>query len=506
MKKYLLGLDCGSTTIKAVLFDTEGNEIASYGRPYSMTYPKDSWIEVDVDTIWFGAVESIQELLRKSGVAPEDIKGVGACAWGCGAVFLDKDGKQVRPAFSSGDSRTIALVDKIEKSDIIDRIVEVNKVGVLNCHPAIIALWLKQNEPENYEKMDWICAVKDYLNFKLTGKKFHEPVDAAGGGFYDWEKKDYTYELFDLMGIPEFGDKLAPLAEKSIQIIGGVSEEGAAVTGLAAGTPVIAGMMDICACAVGTGLSDEGQACSIVGTWSINEVVCPDRMFKDTVATLVYPFDNKIMSMAGGCTSATNTEWFLRCFGDDLKAKAKEKGVSVYEVMTSLAAEIDPAESKVMYLPFISNPRIRLNASAGFHNIEAGVNVAELLHALYEGITFDHKRYLNTFVRQGYPLKVYRLAGGGAKSAYWAQMFADVLGGPVETISQGELGALGNCISAGVATGVFADFADACDKMLGERKVYYPDPEAQQKYQVKYEQWLGLVDHMCKYWDSQTIE
>lgn len=502
-KQYLLGIDGGLTNLKAVLFDTDGKMLAVAKSDSKVSYPKPGWVECDPRDIWSATADCIRSILKTSGISPEEIAAIGACAWGTGAILLDAEGQPSYPAIASSDARTASLVEQLMATPAGARAAQINKVGAATMHPVVIARWLKDNEPAAYANTSWVCACKDYINFKLTGLRRQEPNDVSGAGWYAWETQDYAYEIFELFGVPEMKDKVAPLMKESAQIIGGVSPECAAETGLAAGTPVIAGMMDITACAIGTGIQDETKACAIVGTWSINEVVCADKFFDNTIATLVHAFDGKILSNCGGCTSATNTEWFLRCFGREIESRAKEAGRNVYDMMTDLAETVPAGGTNVIYLPFISSPSVHLYASAGFHNILADTTLEELLHALYEGITFDHRRYMEIFIHQGHEIAAYRLAGGGAKSDYWSQMFADVLGRPVEVVQASELGALGCCITAGISAGIFSSFDDACAHMLGECKTFYPIPENQEKYQKQYEKWTDTVRHMCAFWDQK---
>jgi L-xylulokinase len=504
MAKYILGIDCGLTNSKAVLFTLEGKELGSASRHFEVSSPKPGYVQADPNQLWENTADCIREVLEKTGADSAEIGAIGATGFGNGAFFLKADGSPAYPAFGSNDGRAVDLAGKLsrEKGDDIYRIT----YSLTGSHrPLTLALWLKQNEPEAYASIDWLCQCKDYINYRLTGVRMTERNDVSGAGYLDFETGEYSKELFEVYGVPELYDKVAPLAEFSHSIVGTVSAETAKRTGLKEGTPVGAGMMDIAACCIGCGVVDERYACAIVGTWSINEVIT-DRPIENMLVLQYFDLPGKLLACNGGATSATNLEWFATEFGAGAALEAKERGISKYDVITEKAASIPAGGTSVLYLPFIGNPNVHPRGRAGFSNITYGHTFADMARALFEGITFDHKQYIDSIRDRGVTIPATRLAGGGAKSPFWSQMFADVLDMPVEVVSVNELGALGTAIAAALGAGLYKDYDEALSKAVEVKQTFHPIPENAKAYAKRYQSWLALVDTMKAGWDKGNIE
>ncbi len=504
MTKYLLSIDNGLTNSKAVLFDTNGNEVAVSRRSFEVNSPHVGWVEANAETLWEKTVDCIREVIASAGIDAADIGGIGCCAYGNGAFFVAKDGKPSYPALGSNDNRAVEVAIRLSKSPESKRIIEINNTPIFSFQPAVIARWLKENEPEVYENTDWICACKDYINCKLTGNKMQERNDVSGAAFLDMQTREYSQELFDLFGVPEMMQKVAPLAEKSDSIVGTVTKEVAELTGLAEGTPVCAGMMDVAAGAIGCGVVDERYGCAIVGTWSIDEIVT-DRFFKNATSTQVFAVGGKILTLNSGATSTGNLEWFVKQFGPLLKDTIAAKNQSIYDYLTEQAALIGPGGTNVIYLPYIGTPNAHPYGRAMFSNIHSSNSFTELIHALFEGITFEHKRNFDMLLEQGAKIPVLRLAGGGAKSAYWSQMFADVMNVPVEIVNVTEMSGMGASIAAGVGAGIFKSYEEAFASMIDTSKVFEPIKENTEKYLNRYKSWIATVNGMCEVWDKGGI-
>jgi L-xylulokinase len=504
VKRYLLGIDNGLTNSKAILFDIDGHELAVARRSFEVASPHVGWAEASPEILWENTADCILEVLKKTKISSAEIGGVGCCGFGTGAFFVGKGGRSSYPAIGSTDNRAVEIALKLSRSTKCKKIMKINNTPMFAFQTAIIARWLKENEPDAYENTDWICACKDYINFRLTGTKTQERNDVSGAAYLDMQTKEYSQELFDLFGVPEMMRKVAPLAESSNTIIGNVSKEAAKRTGLTEGTPVCAGMMDVAACAIGCGVVDERYACAIVGTWGINEIVT-DRFFNNATSTQVFAVGGKILTLNGGATSAGNLEWFAQQFGPMFKSKAEGKNKSIYDYLTGEASKIEPGATNVLYLPYIGTPNVHPYGRAMFSNIHSSNTVTELIHALFEGITFEHKRNFDLFFEQGAKIPVLRLAGGGARSAFWSQMFADVLNVPVQIVEVTEMGGMGACVAAGVGAGIFKDYDDAFDHMIDSSKAFEPIPGNNAKYMERYQSWLATVKGMCEVWNIGRI-
>lgn len=371
--------------------------------------------------------------------------------------------------------------------------------------PGPILRWIKENEPDQYDSIAHVLLCKDYIRFKLTGKIISEYIDMSASGLLDFDKKSYSKGLMDLYGIPEMFDKLPELAEGSHSIVGHVTADAARRTGLKQGTPCSAGMIDTAACCVGSGVIDERYASVIVGTWGINQVV-GDRYIPNMVANMYYVIPGKILVISGGAISAINLEWFLKQFRGAVEPKDGESGLSCFDVLAESAARIEPGGTSIIYHPFIASPNVHPRGRAGYYNIAAGHTFSDVARALFEGITFGHKWHIDKFRQEGFTITAVRLTGGGARSSFWSQMFADILEVPVEIVESTETAALGCAISAGIGVGIFEDYYEAVRRTVRIKSEYQPVRKNTEQYLRRYEDWKIILEAMKPAWEKQYMD
>ena len=505
MAKYIMGIDCGLTNSKAALFDLNGNEIAVASRRFEVSNPKPSWVEGDPERLWQNTADCIQEVIAKAGIDPAEIGAIGFTGFGNGLFVVDEEGNAVRNAIGSNDGRAVDVLEMLKEEGAYEKISAINATLPFSGQPFTLLRWIKEKEPENYARIRRILQCKDFIRSKLTGKFVSEHNDLSGGGLMDFAKKAYSRELMELYGIPEMFDRLPEMAPASRAIVGYVTAEAAARTGRKEGTPCGAGMMDVTASCIGSGVIAEGYVSIVVGTWSINQVIT-DRPLQNMTINLHFDLPGKVLALSGGATSATNLEWFVNQLGAGAALEAEKKGISKYDVITEAAASIPPGGTSVIYHPFIAQPNVHPRGRAGFYNIAQGHTFADLARALFEGITFDHKMHIDNIVRHGGEVKAARLAGGGAKSDFWSQMFADVLGVPVEVVTATEIGALGCALAAAVGAGVYKDYEEAFARAVKIRATFQPIPEHTEAYGRRYEDWWTLVETMKPAWEKQHLD
>ena len=253
------------------------------------------------------------------------------------------------------------------------------------------------------------------------------------------------------------------------------------------GIPVAAGMFDINACGIASGLSDEEQMCMVAGTWSINEYISKEPVTNGTVAL------NSLFCMPGyylieesSPTSAGNMEWFIRNLMSYEKAEAKENGGSVYDITNEWVASIEPQDNNIIFLPFLNGSNEDPLAKGTFVGLTAYHNKKHMLRAVYEGIVFSHVTHVNKLLRNRERPKSVRLSGGAANSDVWVQIFADALQLPIDVIEDKELGAQGAAMAAGIAAGIYKDYQDAMRRTVKITKTIQPRPEYADIYKEKY--------------------
>ena len=502
MAKYLLGIDNGSTVSKAALFDFHGKEIAVASCKADTEYPHPGWTERDMEMLWQSTASAIREVLAKSGVKTEEIAGIGNTGHGNGVYLLDKEGCPLRNGIQSMDSRAAGDVNDWKERNLHAQVFPFTIQSFWPAQPNALLVWLKQNEPHNYERIGAILMVKDYIKYRLTAEITGDYTDMSACSIMDVRKRCYSRELMALYDLSEVYDALPPL-KHSHEIIGRVTPSAAQETGLAVGTAVVGGLFDVDASAIGAGAIHVNQACLVMGSWSINEVITQEPIVDPSLfMTTLFADPGLFMTIEGSATSATNLEWFVnQCCGDE-RAEAKRRGVSVYEICNEEVASLPPGSTNIIFHPFLYGSNVQPTARAGFYGVAGWHTRAHLLRALYEGVVFGHLSHIEKLRKAGAQINSARLAGGGSRSAVWSQMFADTIQVPMEISDGNELGARGAALSAGIGAGIYRDYAEAVREAVSVVRVHEPIPVNTPFYQARYAEYQRLIDVMQVPWEE----
>jgi L-xylulokinase len=504
MSEYLLGIDNGNTISKAALFDLQGREIQVASRPIKSDFPQKGWTERNMDELWQSTATAIEETLSKSGIKAEQIVGIGTTGHGNGLYLLDKHGRPARPGIQSLDTRAADLIDTWNRKNLHDQVFPFTTQSFWPAQPNALLAWIKQNEPQVYQQIGAVLLVKDYIKYCLTGEITSDFTDMSGTSLMDVRKKCYSKELLDLFDLNEIHPAL-PTLVKSYDIAGRVTPDAARATGLAAGTPVVGGLFDVNASALGAGVYRSGQACIIAGTWSINEIVTSEPIVDPSLfMTSIYTVPDLWLTIEASATSATNLEWFVTHFCAEQRAAADERGISVYEVCSELVDSLPPGGSDIIFHPFLFGSNVQASARAGFYGIAGWHTKAHMLRSLYEGVVYGHMSHmakLRDGGDQANRLEVVRLSGGGAHSSVWTQIFADTLQLPIEVPDGDEIGARGAAMSAGIGVGVYQNHADAVSTAVTIKRRQEPNSAATPFYLDRYNEYKKLLECMQEPWD-----
>lgn len=501
MAEYLLGVDNGNTVSKAAIFDLEGHEIETAGRKVESEYPHPGWTERSMDALWQSTAEAIREVLAASGVAPQEIVGIGNTGHGNGLYLLDREGNPARAGIQSMDTRAADIVDDWNARDLHSQVFPYTVQSFWPAQPNALLAWIKQNEPEVYGRIGAVLMCKDYIKYCLTGEITADFSDMSGTSLMDVRNKRYSKELLELYDLAELIDAMPPLVQ-SFDVVGQVTPEAAEATGLVAGTPVVGGIFDIDASALGSGVFEAGQVCIIAGTWSINEIVTAEPVVDPNLfMTSIYTVPGLWLATEASATSATNLEWFVTHFCGEERAEAEKRGVSVYDICSEMVASLPPGGTDVIFHPFLYGSNVQPTARAGFYGIAGWHTKAHVVRALYEGVVYCHLNHIDKLRAAGAQMDVARLTGGGSRSQVWTQIFADAIQLPMEVPEGGELGARGAAFCAGIGAEVYEDFADAVTKGVTLERRQDPNPEATPHYLARYAEYRRLVDAMQEPWD-----
>jgi L-xylulokinase len=400
------------------------------------------------------------------------------------------------------DSRASDVVARWNKLNLHEQVFPLTLQSFWPAQPNALLVWLKENEPQNYERIGAILMVKDYIKYRLTGEITGDYTDMSGANLMDVRKKSYSHELMALYDLSDVYDTLPPLCYSS-EIAGKVTPAAAEETGLGVGTPVVGGLFDVDASAIGSGVVNANQACLVMGSWSINEIITKDPIVDPTIfMTTIFADADRFITIEGSATSATNLEWFVtQCCGDE-RVEAKRRGISVYEICSEEVASLPPGSTNIIFHPFLYGSNVQPTARAGFYGVAGWHTRAHLLRALYEGVVFGHFSHVEKLKAAGAKIDSARLAGGGSRSHVWSQMFADTIQVPMEVPDGKELGARGAAIAAGIGAGIYKNYMEAVQEAVTVIRVHEPDPANTPHYLARYAEYKRLVDVMREPWEA----
>jgi len=480
-----LGIDIGTGGSRAVVIDQIGNVIAASTVEHEpFASPLIGWAEQSPEDWWRAVCLAIGEVLSNENVNADEIGAVSFSGQMHGSVLLDEADNVLRPALLWCDQRTekqcIAITEKIGSQYLIELVLNPAVTGFTL--PKL--LWVRENEPQIWDRVRSVLLPKDYIRLQLSGDKASDVADSSGTLLFDVRKREWSSKMLDEFGIDI---DLLPKVFESSEVTGKVSKAGAEATGLREGTLVVAGAGDNAAGAIGMGIVSPGTVSATVGTSGVVFVVTdkPTIDLKGRIHSLCHAIPNRWHMTGVTLAAGLSFRWFRDNLGGGLD----------FDNLVDEAAKIPAGSDGAIYLPYLMGertPHLDSNARAAFVGLTASHTKAHLARAVLEGVAFSLRDSFEIFRELRAPLETLRLGGGGTRSRLWRQIQADVYGQAVETISTDEGAAFGAAILAGVGAGAWASVDEACKKTIRVKERIEPDPETVEVMTRNYEAYKML--------------
>ena len=500
MPDAIIGVDAGTSMIKAVAFSAGGEPLATCRWDNAVLRPEPGWREQDMADTWDATAATVREVVEELESLDDDyeIQGLGITGQGDGCWLVDDEGDPARDAILWSDSRADGLIGEWQESSVNDDLYDICGSVQFPGSSLAILLWLQDHEPEVVDRAETVFFCKDWLKYKFTGTICSDPSDMTLP-YVDIEQGAYAPEVFEIVDAPEFEELLPPLADP-LEIIGEVTVDAADQAGIPEGTPVVSGLFDVPASMFGTGVSEPGQGASVVGTTSLNQVLLdePDTSPHGVGYTLALGLENRWSRFMASMIGTPNLDWVLDKFRyrDDPDYPAIEKRVS----------EIPLGSDGVLYHPYLSSsgeraPFLNTKARAQFIGLEPDHTESHLIRAVYEGVALAMKDCYEHIPDT--PDEVY-IAGGGANSDFWCEMFADMTDARFSVPEGEEFGAKGVAMLAATATGIYDDFETAIEETRTISTSYEPRGDKTEQYDRLYEFYRSTYETMFDVWDTRA--
>jgi xylulokinase len=487
--KFFLGIDVGTSGVKAVLVDEKGRVKDAATMAHPLATPRPGWAEQNPRDWWKAAVGAITQLLRRTRVAPARIASIGLSGQMHSSVFLDANNEVIRPALLWCDGRTT------EECREITQIVGEKQLSEWVGNPALEGftlpkvLWLRKHEAAAFGRLEKVVLAKDYIRYRLTGTLATEPSDASATLMYDTAHMRWSEPIMKAMGLD-----LRLLADvgASTDVLGTISRQASKATGLLEGTPVVGGGADNACGAIGVGLVTPGEA---VASWGTSgTVLTPTREPQFDPQMRAHTFCHVVPStwylMGVVLTAGGAFAWSVRVLAKELVAKG-----NVELLLNREAERIAPGADGVTFLPYLQGertPHRDASARASFTGLSLAHTRAHMSRAVIEGICFGMRDSLEILRSLTHSIESVLVTGGGAKSAFVRKMQADVYGLPVVRVNREEGPAFGAALLAAVGVGAYPDLATACQRTLRRLAPEPWDPRAHSAYDAPYARFRAL--------------
>jgi erythritol kinase (D-erythritol 1-phosphate-forming) len=483
-----LCLDVGTSLIKAVAFDDEGNELSVARQATDVLRPKPGFAEQDMGAVWDAVSATVREMAESLG---DEIELLAFTGQGDGCWLVDEQGQPTGPAVLWNDARNARLVQQWERDGTLQRAFEINGSLGFPGLPSAVLPWLREHEPDRVERAHRSMFCDGWIFRCLTGEFGIDESDASVP-LLDIRRGEYSDELLEMFDL-EWAGELLPEIRRSNSRSGQLSSDAAAATGLAEGLPVIMAPFDIAATAIGCGAVDAGQACSILGTTLCTEVVTEEVDTDGGAAgfTIAMGVPDRYLRAFAAMAGTDVIDWAVATLG---LSDAPELG--------KVAEESEPGAHGLAVLPYLSPAGERAPfLDPGARGTVFGLTVEhgreDVARAVFEGLTLVVRDCLTAAATESTEL---RLCGGGAASDFWCQLIADATGLITRRSADSELGAKGALITALVETGVESDFTAAASRLAKMGDEFTPDDERHQLFSERYDRFLEMREAAQRSW------
>ncbi|MEA4912319.1 MAG: FGGY family carbohydrate kinase [Oscillospiraceae bacterium] len=496
MEPLLMGVDIGTTNIKALAVTLRGDTAALASEAIDTAYPAKDRIEQDPEQIWEKYCAAVRRAADSAGA--ERIAGLCTDSNRCGLILADEEYRPLTRNMTWQDFRCTSQVERFAARHPEIDVYRITGEDALPQHTAFKILWCKEEIPELWEKCRHIFfSPADYISFKLLGRHIASKSIAQSTGLLDINTLCYSETMLRAVGVSR---EMLPELCDSTQIIGKLGEDRAAALGLCPGLPVVGGVCDATASQIGSGAVEEGLFTVSIGTCSAVRTYCREPIYAQDKFSQI-----RVIAPFGYVPSCTVTDagsvlkWFQSNFCADLLRSAAETGADVYEYIDREAEKVAPGAEGLILLPYFTGASYAVKDATTF-GVFAGIRNyhtrAHFARSIMEGVAFSLRAVLDSFRENGFAIQKARFVGGGTKSKLWSQILADVLGVEAQIPNCGEAAALGSAVIASVGLKYNETLSEAVEKMVSFSAGYVPQPQTKRIYDNTYTLYRELFAQM----------
>lgn len=495
-KKYLLGIDLGTSACKVAIFDKSGEVVESGAGDYPVYYPKEGWAEQNPDEWWEAICHSTKELFKKCNISPEEIAGIGVDGQSWSAIPIDKSGQVLCNTPIWMDTRADEICQKVKERISEEEMFQLCGNPFKPSYTTPKILWYEQEQPEIYKKIDKILQSNSFVVFKLTDCYSQDLSQGYGLHCFNMRTGEWDEKMAEKLGIPM---SFLPRIYQCHEIVGKVTKKAARETGLAEGTPVVAGGLDACCGTLGAGVIHPGET-QEQGGQAGGMSICMDEYHSDLRLILGFHVIPDKWLLQGGTTGGGGVmRWLHREFGAYEDSRKKELGKSALVQFNDLAEVVPPGSEGLVFLPYMAGERSPIwdpKSKGVYYGLDFSKTKGHLIRASMEGVAFSLRHNLEVAKEAGVEVQVMKAIGGSANSLLWTQIKSDITGKPIVVPSSDAATTLGACILAGVGVGLYKDFEEAVSLTVKETRSHEPNERNKEIYGRNYNKYIEIYKNL----------
>jgi len=496
MSKNILALDVGTQSVRAAVLTVDGDILGIGQIKHDVDSPQPGWAQQRPDSWWEETCRAINEVLSETGVSVESIAAVSTCGQMHGMVGIDDEGRVTTEWVQLWcDKRCQSQCERVRQVRDEEKLSAITANPVVPSWTALKILWFKENQPEAYNRARWFLVPKDFVNFKLSGIAATDPSEASGSYVWDCEKDEYSPQMAETVGV-DLG-LFAPV-HPSHEVIGTVTEAASKLTGVPAGTPVVAGGGDFPVSMLGFGIVGEGIASDVTGTSTLFAMHSSKPLIHPAVFNLRHVVDGwipfKLLDTGG-----LSIKWCK-----DLISSARDGDEISYDAMIEMASKVPEGSEGLTFYPYMLGERRLDNAAArgAYMGITLNHTAGHFARAAMEGVALAAGLDMALFRSLGVEIDRILCVGGGTRNELWNQIKADVFGMPLELSEEPEAGLKGAALLAAAGVGLIGDPAAVACQRRATTKTVPPRDEGVQQYRAVLKEFSRIYDHMLGFWQT----
>ncbi|MEG1956614.1 MAG: xylulokinase [Lachnospiraceae bacterium] len=496
MKKYLLGIDIGTSACKIAIFNKSGEVMASGNGDYPVYYPKPGWAEQNPDEWWDAVCRTIQDVLSGGEIDSDDIAGIGIDGQGWSAIPMNQEGVVLANTPIWMDTRAQDICDRLNLQIGEDQIFTLAGNSLQPSYTTAKILWYKETMPNMFEHVDKILQSNSFIAYRLTGAITQDMSQGYGLHCFDMHHGQWDEKMCMKLGIPV---EVLPQIVPSHQVIGRVTKKAAEQTGLAEGTLVVAGGLDAACGALGAGVIHPGET-QEQGGQAGGMSICMNQYAADPRLILGFHVVPDQWLLQGGTTGGGGVmRWLEKEFAEFERSKELETGKASLIQLNELADKVNEGSDGLIFLPYMAGERSPIwnpDAKGVFFGLDFSKTKGHIIRSAMEGVAFSLKHNIDIAEATGTEVKELRAMGGSANSLLWTQMKSDITGKSIVVPSSDTATTLGAAILAGVGVGFYRDFEEAVTRTVKITRKHEPNTDHKEIYQNNYEIYLKLYQKL----------